>query len=181
MRYISADNQYLQPSHIITLIHTPSSTSQFTLRRMPFRKFSFKDLILTTFCILFTAVLYYRDFAVVDFNKLYLVIATFGVAVVLDYKRVIYLLCFLFPLSCGIPSNFIYPLLICILFIKDPQKLLNKVVLFIVIFLMEISHYGYYTFDIQIAEIVGYASFLFLMFYICCACENSLFSLLLSS
>ena len=133
---------------------------------MPFRKFSFKDLILTTFCILFTAVLYYRDFAVVDFNKFYLVIATFGVAAVLDYKRVIYLLCFLFPLSCGIPSNFIYPLLICILFIKDPQKSLNKVVLFIVIFLMEISHYGYYTFDIQIAEIVGYASFLFLMFYI---------------
>lgn len=133
---------------------------------MPFRKFSFKDLILTTFCILFTAVLYYRDFAVVDFNKFYLVIATFSVAAVLDYKRVIYLLCFLFPLSCGIPSNFIYPLLICILFIKDPQKSLNKVVLFIVIFLMEISHYGYYTFDTQIAEIVGYASFLFLMFYI---------------
>lgn len=133
---------------------------------MPFRKFSFKDLILTTFCILFTAVLYYRDFAVVDFNKFYLVIATFSVAAVLDYKRVIYLLCFLFPLSCGIPSNFIYPLLICILFIKDPQKSLNKVVLFIGIFLMEISHYGYYTFDTQIAEIVGYASFLFLMFYI---------------
>lgn len=133
---------------------------------MPFRKFSFKDLILITFCILFTAILYYRDFAVVDLNKFYLVIATFGVAAILDYKRVIYLLCFLFPLSCGIPSNFIYPLLICILFIKDPQKSLNKVMLFIVIFLMEISHYGFYTFDTQIAEVVGYASFLFLMFYI---------------
>lgn len=133
---------------------------------MPFRKFSFKDLILITFCILFTAILYYRDFAVVDLNKYYLVIATFGVAAILDYKRVIYLLCFLFPLSCGIPSNFIYPLLICILFIKDPQKSLNKVMLFIVIFLMEISHYGFYTFDTQIAEVVGYASFLFLMFYI---------------
>lgn len=133
---------------------------------MPFRKFSFKDLILITFCILFTAVLYYRDFAVVDFNKLYLVIVTFGVAAVLDYKRVIYLLCFLFPLSCGIPSNFIYPLLICILFIKDPQKSINKVALFIVIFLMEISHYGFYTFETRVAEVVGYASFLFLMFYI---------------
>lgn len=133
---------------------------------MPFRKFSFKDLILITFCILFTAILYYRDFAVVNLNKFYLVIATFGVAAILDYKRVIYLLCFLFPLSCGIPSNFIYPLLICILFIKDPQKSLNKVMLFIVIFLMEISHYGFYTFDTQIAEVVGYASFLFLMFYI---------------
>lgn len=133
---------------------------------MPFRKFSFKDLILITFCILFTAILYYRDFAVVDLNKFYLVIATFGVAAILDYKRVIYLLCFLFPLSCGIPSNFIYPLLTCVLFLKDPQKSVNKVVLFIVFFLMEISHYGFYTFDTRIAEVVGYASILFLLFYI---------------
>lgn len=136
------------------------------LKCMSSSKFNFKDVILVTFCILFTAILYYRDFAVVDFNKLYLVIATFGVAAVLDYKRVIYLLCFLFPLSCGIPSNFIYPLLICILFIKDPQKSINKVALFIVIFLMEISHYGFYTFETRVAEVVGYASFLFLLFYI---------------
>lgn len=133
---------------------------------MSILKFRFKDLILITFCILFTAILYYRDFAVVDLNKFYLVIATFGVAAILDYKRVIYLLCFLFPLSCGIPSNFIYPLLICILFIKDPQKSINKVALFIVIFLMEISHYGFYTFETRVAEVVGYASFLFLLFYI---------------
>lgn len=136
------------------------------LRYMPFTKLNFKDVILFTFFILFTSILYYRDFAVVDFNKLYLVIATFAVAMVMDYKHIIYLLCFLFPLSCGIPSNYIYPLLICLLFIKDSQKSLNKVLLFILIFLMEISHYGFYIFDTQITELIGYASFLFLLFYI---------------
>ena len=114
-----------------------------------FVKLNLRDVILITFCILFTSVLYYRDFAVVDFNKLYLVIATFAVASIMDYKRIIYLLCFLFPLSCGIPSNYIYPLLLCLLFFKDPQKSLNKITLFAVIFIMEISHYGFYVFDTQ--------------------------------
>lgn len=133
---------------------------------MSISKFRFKEIVLIIFCLLFSAILYYRDFTGANFNKMYLVVVTIGTAVLLDYKCLLYLLCFIFPLSCGIPSNYIYPLLLCLLFLKDPQKSLNKITLFAVIFIMEISHYGFYTFEIRIAEVVGYASFLFLLFYI---------------
>lgn len=135
-------------------------------RCLPFARFNFKDVVLITFCMLFTAIIYYRDFAVVDFNKLYLVAATFAVASIMDYKRIIYLLCFLFPLSCGIPGNFIYPLLVCLLFIKDQKKSINKLLFFIVILLLELSHYGFYAFDTRISEFIGYASFIFMLSYI---------------
>lgn len=125
-----------------------------------------KGLILTAFVVLFTAIIYYRDFAVVDFSKMYLVVFAFATAAVLDYKHIIYMLCFLFPLSCGIPGNYIYPLLILLLLIKDKEFSFKKLVFFAVILLMELLHYGFYTFEIQLAEVIGYASFLFMLSYI---------------
>ncbi len=125
-----------------------------------------KGLILTAFIVLFTAIIYYRDFAVVDFSKMYLVVFAFATAAVLDYKRIIYMLCFLFPLSCGIPGNYIYPLLIVLLLIKDKEYSFNKLIFFVVVLILELLHYGFYTFEIQLAEIVGYASFLFMLSYI---------------
>ena len=70
-----------------------------------------KDTLLIFFCTIFTAILYYRDFAYTDFNKMYLVVMVLATAMILDYKHVVYLLCFLFPLSCGIPGNYLYPLM----------------------------------------------------------------------
>ena len=125
-----------------------------------------KGTILIFFCTLFTTILYYRDFAVVDINKMYLVLLTFATAALLDYKHIVYLLSFLFPLSCGIPGNYIYPLLAILLFIKDNNRGFNKLFFFIVIFLFEILHYGAYSFDSQFAEVLGYASFIFLLSYI---------------
>lgn len=125
-----------------------------------------KGTILYCFCALFTTILFYRDFAVVDINKMYLVLLSFATAVILDYKHIVYLLSFLFPLSCGIPGNYIYPLLAILLFIKDNNRGFNKLIFFLVIFLLEILHYGTYTFDSQFSEVLGYASFLFLLSYI---------------
>ena len=125
-----------------------------------------KGLILTAFIVLFTAIIYYRDFAVVDFSKMYLVVFAFATAAVLDYKRIIYMLCFLFPLSCGIPGNYIYPLLIVLLLIKDKEYSFNKLIFFVVVLILELLHYGFYTFEIQLAEIVGYASFLFMLLFL---------------
>lgn len=133
---------------------------------MSISKFRFKEIVLISFCLLFSAILYYRDITGANFNKMYLVVATICAAVLLDYKCLLYLLCFIFPLSCGIPSNYIYPLLILILLLKDNTLCFRKIIFFVVILFLEIIHYAFYTFDIEIAEIVGYSSFLFLLSYI---------------
>lgn len=115
--------------------------------------------------MLFSALLYYRDLAVVDFNKITWVIMVFSIAIILEPKHIIYLLCFLFPLSCGIPCNYIYPLLITLLLIKRKRITFNKMIFFIIVLLIEIAHYGVYTFAPQVAEVVGFASFLFMLSY----------------
>lgn len=125
-----------------------------------------QNLILITYTILFTAILYYRDFAIVDFSKMYLALMTFATAAVLDYKRIICMLCFIFPLSCGIPGNYIYPLLIILLVVKDKNFHPKKLAFFAIIFILEIIHYGFYEFNTQLADVVGYASFLFMLSYI---------------
>ena len=129
-------------------------------------KFRLKEVLLIVFCILFTTILYYRDFTATDFNKIYLVVMVSVTAMILDYKHIIYLLCFLFPLSCGIPGNYIYPLLCLLLVAKDKEFSVRKLMFFVVIFFCEIAHYAFYDFDVRVAEVIGYSSFLFMLSYL---------------
>ena len=127
---------------------------------------SIRKYALYLFVVILSATLIYRDIGIVDINKFILVFMALACAVFVEYNSVIYLLYFLFPLSCGIPGNYIYPLLIIILLYKHPKVGLGQLFFFATVAILELMHYPFYCFDINIADVVGYLSIIYLVSYL---------------
>lgn len=125
-----------------------------------------RKYVFLLFMFMFSAILLYRDLGAVDINKLILVFITLTCAVAIEYDSVIYMLYFLFPLSCGIPGNYIYPLLIIVLLYKYPKIDFRQIFFFGIVAVLELMHYSFYCFDINVADVAGYLSTVFLVSYL---------------
>lgn len=125
-----------------------------------------RKYVLPLFLIVFSATLFYRDLVGADINKILLVFLTLACAVFVEYNSVVYLLYFLFPLSCGIPGNYIYPLLIIVLLCRYSKTGFGQLCFFGIVAILELMHYPFYCFDINIADVAGYLSVVFLVSYL---------------
>jgi len=122
-------------------------------------------LILTI--IILTALLFARDLLGVNFSKYVLVAVAVVSAMFMNHISLIYFIFFLFPVSIGLPSNFIFPLLSVILFLKKPAAFSrNATICFVIILVLELIHYPFYGFDIQLPDTIGYLTTIFFLCYL---------------
>ena len=130
------------------------------------KKLSIDSIGLIGVVALLTASLYARDLFGVSISKLIIVALAVLPAIVLSYRSLVYLIFFLFPLTSGIPGNYIFPLLIILLLIKKRESFdINSMICFFCVVFMEIIHYGFYDFNINWASTLGYICNLFFLFY----------------
>lgn len=114
-----------------------------------------------------TCLLYARDLYGLDISKYDLVMAAIIPAVFMSHASIIYLTLYLLPLTSGLPGKIILPILMLLIFIKKPMAVNeNGIMCFILIAFLELIHFGFYTFPIQISSTIGYLTTIFFLCYI---------------
>lgn len=126
--------------------------------------FKDKNMVLfmaTLFVIV--AFLYIRDLRGVEIPKMFFVVISVIPALFLDFSSIVYLLFFLMPLRSGLPENYLFPLLIFILIIKN-KTIAGKTawLCFFLVFFMEILHYPFYGFEIKWQKVLNFLAYFFL-------------------
>lgn len=125
------------------------------------------QLVLIATVILVIALLYARDLFGYGLGKFTILGATVLPAVLMSPSSLVYYILFLLPLASGLPGNYLWPLLILLLVLKKPGNIDSRgMYCFILIAALEVLHFGFYTFHIDMSGLVGYLSTVFLLCYI---------------
>lgn len=129
-----------------------------------------QGVILYATCLTVAGLILLRDFGFFTLNNYYLIVASVVPMFFLNYSNFLCLNCFLFPLTFGIPSNYIFLISIGLLFFKKKNLDLTSVVMFAV--------FGFWTLFLQLmngspstlgpnfsnATVIGYLTRLLLFF-----------------
>ena len=128
-----------------------------------------KDIIFYVFAVLLTVLLYRRDVGGVVISKyIFLGIAVFY-AVIADYNHLLMATAFMLPLACGLPGNYIFPLLCVLMLVKGRKRLhISRLVwvAFIFVAVSEFFHILLLSDYFQIPNYLGYCAAIFLLFVI---------------
>lgn len=124
-----------------------------------------RDYYLVIFTILIIALLYLRDLAGFGIGSISLTLFVIGSAVLLNKVNLIYFIYFLLPLACGLPSTYIYPLLIVLLFVKQRTIYFSGLPFFLLFVVLELLHYPFYDFPTDPFVFLNYIAALFLFVY----------------
>lgn len=125
-----------------------------------------KDTVLLySTCILVAVMLIARDLIGIGINKYFFLGVTAVAFLALPYAEIVYLLCFLFPISCGIPGTYIYALAVAAILFKYAR--LSKAQLVVpLVFIVQEFVIGVLGPAFSVSEMVSYASRLFLLFFL---------------
>lgn len=128
-------------------------------------RYSRNDILLFFICLLVGSMIIGRDVIGVSLNKYILLSAcVFGMPF-LSYSNFLGLLGFLFALTFGIPSTYIFTFAVVVLVLKKSNEL-NKatIAIFILFFVLELILSVVYNSEFNINTYIGYFSRLFLFF-----------------
>lgn len=112
-----------------------------------------------------TAVIFARDLFDFQISKWLVLASVLMPSFFMRYDSLVYYLFFLLPLSCGLPGNYLFPLLLLLILLKSKIALQRHIIVFFIIVFYEIIHYVFYTFEINFAEVIGYFATVFLLCY----------------
>ncbi len=128
-------------------------------------KNSINDKLVILFCLAISAMILLRDAAGISYNKFVLLVVCVGGMPLLTYSNFLCLLSFLFGVTFGIPSTYVYLIAVLMLIVKKKERLsLQPLFLFAVFFLMEVILGLFYGSSYDIVSYVGYFCRLFLFF-----------------
>lgn len=114
---------------------------------------------------IFIGVLLTREF-VVPYMSGYVVVGIMALLMImLPYKHCISFLCFILPLTCGIPG---YSMLVSYFIIMLKSKHINRwqIIPPICLIVLELMHVVGYDFEISLGAVFSYSSFLLVFFYL---------------
>jgi len=124
--------------------------------------------------ILIILLLVDRNIFAQDFSKYIFVVACTIVGISLDYKNLVGFVCFLFPLSCGIPSNYIFPIMAVLLLIKHPQNInWKQFILPMILVTYEIIISSIYGIN-EMANYIGYGANILILFFLIFDKDNNI-------
>ena len=127
---------------------------------------------LFAFVVIFAILLAVRDIMFVSVSKYIFVVLALLFFVLSKEETVIYMLCFIFPLVCGLPGNFILPIALLVVILKSANGIKLQQVVFMAIFVAAelIATINY---DSPVwSEIVGYLSALCLIIFLLYGKQN---------
>lgn len=106
-----------------------------------------------------------RDIAGISMSKFYLFGYTVGCMAIVNYKTLVYMLCFIMPLLCGLPGTYIMPCALVLLILKKGTLDIRRFLMICAILVMElVASFWYPEWDIKL--IVQYVSFAGVMIYL---------------
>lgn len=127
-------------------------------------KLSFNDKLLYIVCFLIGALVLLRDVGDVSYSK-YVLLAVCTIPMfLLNYSNFIGLLSFLFALTFGIPSNFIFIAAVFIILWKGNRVSSQTLLVFVVFSLLTIIDHFVYQGNVSTATFIGYFIRLLLLF-----------------
>lgn len=125
------------------------------------------NIILLLSIILMTMALYTRDLLGNNVSKYYFMILAVAPSILMSLSSLVYFIFFLFPLTSGLPSNYIFPLLIGLILIKNSNSFeRGGLYCFLIIVFMEVIHFFVYSFGINWSSTIGYLANIFLLCYL---------------
>ena len=118
------------------------------------------------FVALFAILLVVRDIMFVSVSKYVFVALALAFFVLSKEATVIYMLCFVFPLVCGLPGNYIFPIALVVLIFKNAKGLKFQQVIFMAVFILAelLAAINYQT--PMWSEIIGYLSALCIIIFL---------------
>lgn len=124
-----------------------------------------QDALLILFAIGLTLLLVVRDIMAINLSKFIFLAYIVLFLVIAKYETMICMLCFVFPLVCGLPGTYLMPVALVLLLIK--KKRINAWQLGLIAFVavMELLACFWYP-SVEIASIVQYVSFAGTMFFL---------------
>lgn len=121
--------------------------------------------MLVVFIAGLTALLCIRDILFVSLSKWILVAFCCLFAVGATYETLIYMLCFMFPLLCGIPSRYILLVFFSLLLIKK-KKVDGRIISFLLYWIIKEIVAMFWVTQPGWVELMGYCTHICLMFYL---------------
>lgn len=127
------------------------------------KKHGFQPIVLI--CVLVAILLTVRDLVGVSINSFIFVgIAAFAF-LYFSYADIVYLLCFFFPLSCGLPGTYIYAIAMIALLCKSCRLSIGQFLVPLIFIAQEFALSAFYP-EFSFSTMISYASRLFMLFFL---------------
>ena len=110
---------------------------------------------------------YRRDIGNVEFSKMFFILPIIGCALITPREFIVYLLALIMPLSFGLSTGYIFPIVLLIYFIKKHELPIKTVGFVLLIMLLEFVHYPFYDFEAEMdmSVLLNYFSAWFIAAY----------------
>lgn len=92
---------------------------------------------------------YYRDILDHEFSKMLFVLPLIGYSLISNYRSTIYLIALLMPLSFGLSTGYIFPIILMIYFVKKKKVPYKTIAFVFVLMFLEYIHYPFYLSNIS--------------------------------
>lgn len=116
-------------------------------------------------CALVAVLLTARDLAGISIQSFVFIGIAALAFLYLSYADIVYMLCFFFPLSCGLPGTYIYALAVIALLCKSRSLSVGQFVLPLIFIAQELALSAFYP-GFSLTTMISYASRLFLLFFL---------------
>lgn len=122
-------------------------------------------ILLAVMAVGLSLLLILRDVFGVEISKFIYLGYTVAFLAIAQYRTMVYMICFILPLVCGLPGTYIMPCALALLFIKRGHANLWQIGMLLFVAVMEVfASFWYPTFSIP--AIVQYVSFAGVMFFL---------------
>lgn len=110
---------------------------------------------------------YWRDILDQDFSKILFILPIIVYSIIVSSQYIAYLMALLLPLSFGLSTGYIFPIVLIIYFYKIKKFPTNAVLFTVLIIVIELIHYPFYTFTIntEMSTYLNYFSAWFIVAY----------------
>lgn len=122
-------------------------------------------ILLTILTVGLSLLLIIRDVFGVELSKFIYFAYTVVLFAIAKYRTMVYMLCFILPLVCGLPGTYIMPCALVLLFVKKMQVNAWQLLMLLFVTVMEILASFWYP-DFDLPAIVQYVSFAGVLFFL---------------
>lgn len=123
------------------------------------------NLIFLLFVIGLSALLCVRDLMFISYNKWILVVYGCVFAVISPVEEILYMICFMLPLACGIPGTYLFLVFWGVLVIKE-KRISPMLLLLLIYWICKEVVATFWVANPDIVEIIGYCIHIILFFFL---------------
>lgn len=131
------------------------------------KKHNTAEIALWVLFVLLLLLFYRRDIGNQDFSKMFFVLPIVGYALFAPRQYIVYLLALIMPLSFGLSTGYIFPIVLLFYFLKKKELPVRTLVFVLALMALEYIHYPFYDFEAKadLSTVLNYFSAWFIVAY----------------